>query len=356
MTATLETGTDSTARICTDGAAWNRLVERADGPPFARWEWGTSCETYGHDRLYLAVDDGTRLVAGLPLFLVRSRLFGSKLVSPPFGEHGPLLSVSGAAKDARFEILQRVLELADERDVDFVSVRGWGADTTEPFETRTRFVTFQNAVGDGPEAVWDQIKSSRKRQIRQAEENTALTYDVGDSLDDLRDFYGLYLESMRDHGTPPHAWRFFRTLWDSFHGADAAHLGLIRRHGDPINAVLDLSQGSSVHQWAVCTDAEHRELNGGSLVTWKSLEWAAERGYDTYDFGRTREGSGVYMFKKSFGGEKTWYDDTHYFPGGETALPHPEDETYDELKWVWKHLPLPITRYVGPSIRKCISL
>jgi len=64
----------------------------------------------------------------------------------------------------------------------------------------------------------------------------------------------------------------------------------------------------------VVSDYEYRDLNGGSLALWKSLQWAANNGYDTYDFGRTREGTGVYMFKKSFGGVKTWYDDYHYFP------------------------------------------
>lgn len=356
MTTTAPTRPTPEASVCTDEAAWNRLVERADGPPFARWEWGTACETYGHDRLYLAVDDGTRLVAGLPLFHIRSRLFGSKLVSPPFSERGPVLTAAADPADARRAILDRVTALADDYGVDFVSVRDAGPDTHPAFETRNRFVTFRNAVGDGPAAVWEDIKASRQRQVTQADENPDLTYRVGDSLSDLRAFYTLYLGSMRGHGTPPHGWQFFRTLWEAFGGADGLHLGLVRKDGTPINGVLNLPHGSSVHQWGVCTDYEHRDLNGGSLLTWKSLEWAAEAGYESYDFGRTREGSGVYTFKKSFGGAKTWYDDAHYFPAADGALPHPEDDTYDELKWVWKRLPLPVTRYVGPTIRKRISL
>lgn len=341
-------------KLCTAPDEWDEFVERHDGPAYALWGWGDAVEAYGHDRWYLAARADGSIVGVLPLFHIESKLFGSKLVSPPFAARGSLVLDDGATavKDVLFE---RTRELAHDLDVDFVSLRGSRIDPPEAFERETRFVTFRTALSGGPNAVWQGLKDSRCRQIEQAADGS-LTYEVADSIADLRDYYRLHLQSMRGHGTPPHSFEFFRVLWDRLHDEGHLRVGLVRRDGEPINGMLDLALGSTVYQWGVVNDYEHRGLNGGSLALWKSLEWAAERGYDVYEFGRTREGSGVYTFKKSFGGTKTWYDDLHYYPDRAVELPDPDDDRYDRLKDVWRRLPMPVTRAIGPKIRKNISL
>lgn len=340
---------------CDDPGEWDAFVERNDGPAFALWGWGDAVETYGHDRWYLAARDDGRMVGALPLFYVRSRLFGSKLVSPPFGERGSVLLDESGSPAVAERLLDRTRQLADRLDVDFVSLRGSHVPAASGFEERNRFVTFRAPLDADPAAAWDRIKASRQRQITQAEESD-LAYDVGDSVDDIREYYRLYLRSMRGHGSPPHSFEFFRTLWEALHSSGNLRMEMLRKDGSLVNAVLNLALGSTVYQWGVVNDYEYRDLNGGSLLVWKSMEWASRNGYDAYEFGRTREGSGVYMFKKSFGGEKTWYDDLHYFPGSSRELPHPEKDAYEPLKETWRKLPIPVTRLVGPSIRKRISL
>lgn len=351
--------TQETSRLeierCDDAAEWDAFVERNDGPPFALWGWGDAAESYGHDRWYFVARDEGTIAGVLPLVHMESRLFGSKLVSPPFGERGSLVLGSSRSEEAAELLLERTRELADDLDVDFVSLRGTEIGERSGFTERSRFVTFRVPLSDSTASAWERVKSSRQRQVRQAED-ASLTYRVGEELSDLKEYYRLYLKSMRGHGTPPHSFDFFRILWDRFADDGHLHLGMVEKDGELINGIIDLSLGSSVHQWGVITDYEHRDLNGGSLALWKSIERASEEGYEVYDMGRTREGSGVYLFKKSFGGEKTWYDDSHYFPNGETELPHPERDAYDPIKRAWKRLPIPLTRVVGPRIRKGISL
>lgn len=355
MTVESRAETRYTIERCSDPELWDTFVCRNDGSPFALWGWGDAVKTYGHERLYLVAKDGGEIVGALPLFYMRSRLFGPKLVSPPFGERGSVI-LDGADADAvTAGLLNRTKELARERAVDFVSLRGGTVPESNGFEKRNRFVTFQVSLEDGKDAVWDGIKSSRQRQIKQASDSS-LQHDVGDSYRDLREYYQLYLRSMRGHGSPPHSFEFFEEVWDAFQGDGRLWMEMLRKDGDLINAVINLSLGSTVYQWGVVNDYEYRDLNGGSLLVWKSLERACERGHDTYEFGRTREGSGVYMFKKSFGGDKTWYDDLHYFPGSSRDLPHPEKSKYEPIKRVWTRLPLPVTRVIGPQLRKHISL
>lgn len=342
---------------CTDQTTWNSFVEPNGGSPYTSWEWGNAVESYGHDRRYILAHSDGETVAALPLFHMKSRLFGSQLVSPPFAARGTIVTRDGHTDvdEAVSTLTEATAAMADALDVDFVSLRGEDLGNVDRFERKNRFVTFRIPLSEDSSESWESVKESRRRQIEQAAD-AGLEYEVGTSIEELREYYDLHLESMRGHGTPPHSFQFFRELWDGFYEDGNLHLGLIRRNGSVINAILDLSFGSTVYQWGVVTDYEHRDLNGGSLALWKSLERACEAGFETYEMGRTREGSGVYMFKKSFGGEKIWYDDYHYFPSGEGTLPHPDDETYDQVKRVWRKLPLEFTRIVGPHVRKDVSL
>jgi CelD/BcsL family acetyltransferase involved in cellulose biosynthesis len=360
LLATESVSADSrlTTATCTDDAAWDAFVDAHDGPAYALSGWRHAVDAYGHDRWQLVVRDSAsnELRGALPLYHVDSHLFGSKLLSPAFAERGAVVVGDEDREEVVSLLLDQTVQLADRLGVDSVSLRGATVAGADQFETRNRYVTFQVDAGAGPDAVWSDIKDSRQRQIEQADDDGSLRFSTASALDDLREYYDLYLESMRGHGTPPHSFEFFRRLWESLYPSGNLRLSMVHHEGSLINGMIDLAAGSTAYQWGVVSDYEYRELNGGSFLLWKSLEWAAENGYDTYEFGRTREGSGVYMFKKSFGGSKTWYDDLHYFPDGDGTLQDPEDDTYEQAREVWKRLPLPVTRVVGPQVRKRIGL
>lgn len=344
---------------CTDRDEWNSFIERNDGPVYDHWGWGAAVSSYGHDRWHLVARDRETgaIAAAIPLTHVKSRLFGSQLLSPAFAERGSIVvDETAPSTGVGALLLKRTKHLADELDVDVLSLRGSQHSGGDDFTLENQYVTFQVSTGRGREAIWADVSDSRQRQIDQAATNDSLQFRIGDSVDDLRTYYQLYLETMRGHGSPPHSFEFFKILWEHLYDAGNLRLSLLFQDGDLINGMIDLSVGSTVYQWGVVNEYARRDLNGGSFLLWKSLEWAAENGYETYEFGRTREGSGVYMFKKSFGGSKVWYDDLHYFPTEQADLPNPEDSKYEQVKEVWQRLPLPVVRVVGPHVRKRIGL
>ena len=75
--------------------SWNRFVEHHPRATVAHLAgWGEIArEVYGHESIYLTAQDGDGDVVGvLPLILVRSRLFGRRLVSMPFLDYGGVLA------------------------------------------------------------------------------------------------------------------------------------------------------------------------------------------------------------------------------------------------------------------------
>jgi FemAB-related protein (PEP-CTERM system-associated) len=344
-----------TVEPCGDKATWDGFVERNGGSPFTSWGWGAVVETLGHDRYPLVATVGGDVVGAVPLFHVRSRLFGDQLVSVPYTAYGSVVLGEGHREVARDALLDRARSLADSLDVDVLSLRNGDLGPTERFERERRHVTFEVPLGDGPEAAWERLDGGRQRHVGAAEDE-GVDVRVAEDEGDLRQFYDLYLRTMRGHGSPPHSYRFFERLWDRFHDEGTMRVLIADYEGRPIEASVDFALGSRVYAWKKVGDYAYRDLDGGSLIQWERIRWAAAEGYDAYTMGRTREGSGVYAFKKSFGGEKVWFDDYHYFPAGSVELPDPDGDEYDQLKRLWRRVPLPITRVVGPPIRKSITL
>ncbi len=50
---------------------------------------------YGHEPIYISAKEDNKLCGILPLFLMRSKIFGNKLVSVPFGPYGGICADDG---------------------------------------------------------------------------------------------------------------------------------------------------------------------------------------------------------------------------------------------------------------------
>jgi hypothetical protein len=91
------------------------------------------------------------------------------------------------------------------------------------------------------------------------------------------------------------------------------------------------------------------------LLYWTCLEFATQKGYGTFDFGRSTRGEGTYKFKEQWGARPQplyW----HYWlrGGGELPQVNPSNRKYRLAIEVWKRLPLPVTRLLGPGIVRYI--
>jgi lipid II:glycine glycyltransferase (peptidoglycan interpeptide bridge formation enzyme) len=195
----------------TDSERWNGFVERNDGPVFGSWEWGELCEACGHRTYRLGVEEDGELLACLPFVYMQSRLFGDKLVSMPYTAYGSVVSREDAPKEAIHLLLEPVRDLADALDVDFVSLRGRDLGDPPWFESESRFVTFDVPLSGDPEDAWDALDGSNRTHVRKARKE-GVEYQRATSRADLKRYYDLYLENMRDFGSPPYSFSFFERL------------------------------------------------------------------------------------------------------------------------------------------------
>jgi hypothetical protein len=91
------------------------------------------------------------------------------------------------------------------------------------------------------------------------------------------------------------------------------------------------------------------------LLYWHALEFACDRGFREFDFGRSTPHEGTYRFKEQWGAKPyplNWY---YWLPNGrEMPQVNPKNPKYRTAIAVWQRLPLSVTRLIGPGIVKYI--
>jgi FemAB-related protein (PEP-CTERM system-associated) len=331
-----------------DEATWRRMAEAIPGSHLAHAvEWANVISTaYGHEPLYLAAVDENGHNGLLPAFVVRRPLLGSVIASMPFLDGGGPCSGSPALATALVDMLaheaQRLgagrIELRSAQKLDLAA---------EPLDHKVNMVL---PLGGDPQHLWEHLDGSVRNQVRKAG-RAGLTVERG-GVDRLHEFMPIYAARMRELGSPAHDARFFRTTFDQF--GSRARVLIVRKGSEAIGGLVALTfKDTIVVPWAASLN-EHIRLCPNMLLYWEAIRDACDDGRRLFDFGRSTRGSGTYHFKRQWGALETplyWYAVT---PDGQTAPQSSatRSRTSSRLANLWRRLPRPVTRRLGPYVRK----
>ena len=93
------------------------------------------------------------------------------------------------------------------------------------------------------------------------------------------------------------------------------------------------------------------------LLYWTMFEYGCDNGFKTFDFGRSTPEEGTYKFKKQWGAVESplcWQ--TISSQSGYDVSTISDKSKFDLAMRIWKHLPVSVSKAIGPSIRKNIGL
>ena len=332
------------------GCSWAETVLATEQSHLAHApEWFTAIPSaYGHDPLYLSAQDAEGRRAVLPAFVVRRPVIGTVISSMPFLDGGGPCAPSGALGDA---LVARLIEEGGRVGAAAVEVRCAQrlALASEPMEHK---VNLTLPLPDDPERLWKQLDGSVRSRVRRAERR-GLSVEFG-GAEKLDDFYAIYVTRMHELGSPAHARRFFTAVFDAF--GRRARVALVRLGGVPVGGLIALAFKDVLGvPWVSCL-SQHFKLFPNMLLYWAALRAGCEEGFRTFDFGRSSRGSGTHRFKQQWGAtEQTlfWYT----IPLGRASARPPARDSGRAAFFVrsWRHLPLPVTRTLGPHIRKYLT-
>jgi len=319
------------------------------GTAFHRPAWmlsvGKAC---GHDWRYLLAEDGDGALLGiLPLHLIHSALFGRALVSSGFAVGGGIISVNDQATRL---LADEAWNFAGRHSFPSVELRGGAVPDDQWQQNQDIYAGFVAALADDDESQLLAIPRKQRAEVRKALNND-LMVRVGTAQQDRDDHYAVYAESVRNLGTPVFPKALFDEVLDGF-GEDADILTIVH-DGMPVASVLSLYHQQTVMPYWGGGTWDARRLRANELMYYALMNHARERGCRSFDFGRSKYGTGAFSFKKNWGFEPQPLSYATRTADGEAARDvNPMSPKYRAQVALWQRLPLSIANRVGPMIAK----
>lgn len=327
-------------------AKWDLFVQALKGATsYHRFGWkAIFARSFGHTCHYLvAINDSGEWQGILPLVHMRSRTFGNFLVSLPFVNYGGLLCKN---KSATVLLLDEAEKIRRSCGATYVELRHVACGL-EGLPAKQHKVTMILDLAGDVESQWRVFNPKLRNQIRKAEKS-GLQFAIG-HLDLLDDFYEVFARNMRDLGTPVYAKCFFRHVLEIF--ADTTRIFAVVYEGKVIAAGIALWFKDTLEiPWA-SSIGDYKALCPNNMLYWKAIQFAIEHGFSKFDFGRSTPHEGTFNFKKQWGAQPVqlfWL----YLMDKNRKIPelNPANKKYQKAIRIWQHLPIPLTKMLGPLI------
>lgn len=334
-----------------EDAAWDRYVRaHPRGTPFHLSGWRRVVwECFRHEPLYLLAEEGETLRGVLPVF--RARCFTNGLrrisahISVPYAVYGGILA---DGSEVERELLKEACRRAENEGVGYLELRE-SEDRGYGLVGRSLYVGFVSDLPANPEECLERIPRKARAEARKARDRHGLLFREGMELDT---FHRLFALNKRTLGTPCLPLRFFQAMEEEF--GNRVHMHLVTTPaGEVAAAVLSFAWRDVLMPYYSGALKHLDRLGTNNFMYWSLMQWGAEHGFRRFDFGRSREGSGAYHFKKNMGflPEALNYQ---FFLVKSEAPPsfHPGNPETDRARKLWSRLPLGLTVRLGARLSR----
>ena len=322
--------------------------------PYHSSSWLLASErAYGHTGWLVTAHRDGKLCGVLPLVEVKPPIGPAGLVSLPFCDvAGPLADND----DIRDLLTQEAKKLAASNKAKSLEIREGGPLLETPEETKPTAgsgkVRMLCQLPDNAEALFKSYKPKLRSQIRKAEKN-GLTAEIRTDIEAIDGFYQVFAWNMHRLGSPVHSKDWFRELKQAY--GDRMLVGLVFFESKPVGAGIVLLAGDQACiPWA-STLEEYNRLAPNMLLYWTLLSHVCNQGCKQFDFGRSTIDEGTYRFKKQWGARPhqlkwtDWMMDTN-----------PQQSSVSRLRPlienIWRRMPLAMANWIGPKLRRYITL
>jgi FemAB-related protein (PEP-CTERM system-associated) len=330
----------------TETIEWDAFVRTVDeGTPFHLTAWKRAVEhAFGLRAHYLMAREGSTIQGVLPLFECRGLLGGRALISVPYAVYGGICATSMQARRA---LMEAAITLGRRCGAGYVELRQ-KRDQGLGLPTKSLYYTFARSISKDDEENAAAIPRKQRRMTRQGAK-FGLRAEIG--RDHVDAFYEIYAHSLHNLGSPV----FPRKLLAGVHEAFDKECQLLTVWKDDrmVAGVMTLFYEDQALPYYGGAYRDTFAYAVNDFMYWELMRYAARTGYRVFDFGRSREGTGPYDFKRHWGFEPVPLPYQYILLRGQ-ALPDlsPSNPKFSLAQRVWRRLPLPVTKVVGPRVTR----
>lgn len=326
-------------------AAWDAYVfGHPDGTLFHLMAWKRAIKReFGFEARYLLAEDNGHIQGVLPLFLLSNWIQGSTLISTPFAVYGGICTSDA---NTALGLRQAACRMAVDEGVDYLELREPRRPFGDGFLTKGLYVTFEQQLCRDPEQLMRGLPKDTRYMIRKAQKSGLRAVTDNAQLDS---FHETYAQSVRNLGTPVFSKRFFKILLEEF--GEAAEITVVWHGSKPLAGVLSFRFRDAILPYYGGSLPEGRQFAANNFMYWQVLRRACEAGFRTFDFGRSKLGTGSYFFKTQWNMRERPLPYQYYLVR-RRSMPNfsPVNPRFKLATDVWKRVPLSLTKALGPAL------
>ena len=323
---------------------WDEFVFACPEATFfhrAAWQ-GIIKDVFRHPTYFFYAEEAGKITGVLPLAHVKSLLFGNSLIALPFAVYG---GAATSDADALLALEKEAQKIAQNLGVDHLEFRNIKPQHTD-WPTQDLYVTFRKEILPDVEANMLAIPRKQRAMVRKGIKNGLIS-----TVDRNADrFFKVFADNVHRHGTPAMPKRYFDTLLQVF-GDDCEVLTVTGPDGQLLSSVLSFYFRDEVLPYYAGDDESARHLAANDFKYWELMRRACERGFKLFDYGRSKEGTGPYAFKKNWGFEP---QPLHYeyclYKRDSIPQNNPNNPKYKLFIAAWRRMPIGLANWLGPHI------
>ena len=330
-------------------AAWDAFVMAYPQATFfhrAGWQ-RIMAQVFRHDTHYLLARTGGQITGVLPLAHVKSVLFGNALTSLPFAAYAGVAAADPASAAA---LAEAATALAKQLGAEHLELRHLQQQHPD-WPQQDLYVTFRKEILPDEEANMLAIPRNQRAMVRKGIKN-GLKSEVDASVDR---FFKLYASNVHRHGTPALSRRYFQALQREF-GADCEVLTVTGPGGQLLSSVMSFYFRDEVLPYYAGDDEAARDLAANDFKYWELMRRSCARGLKVFDYGRSKQGTGPYAFKKNWGFEpQPLHYEYQLFKRDAVPQNNPANPKYQLMIKTWRKLPIGVANWLGPFVVRSLG-
>jgi len=290
-----------------------------------------------------------KICAALPIYLVKSHLTGTRLVSIPFATlFDPLYS----DENELTKLSNAAIQLCNKYNASFIELRSFrsnGLNNDQRFIASYPYRHHYLELDEEPELLKKRFHRTCIRQRINRAIESKIQLKIGDTRKDLDDFYSLYLMTRKRTNLPPMPYRFFNMLWDIFSSSGKISLLLAQFEKKTIAGIILFEYKDRVSAEFAASSEAYKNISPNHFLFWHAINLAYKKGYSLFDFGRTSINNQPLLdFKRHWGTISIDLPNYIYSRNGKIDLKSSEEKiSYKMAKRISKLIPLQAYRVFG---------
>ncbi len=328
---------------------WDAYVlGHPQGTVFHLTAWKNVIEhSFSHKSHYFMAERQSRVCGILPVFEIKSILFGHYFVSVPFAEIGGVLADTPDIEQA---LIQNAAAITDAHSAQYLELRN--RKEIPGLKTKSLYYNFRKEISLDHDENLNAIPRKSRAMVRNAIKKD-LVSETGHHL--LPEFYHILSLNYHRLGTPIFPQKFFKNFLIEF-GPDADILLVKTKEGQLAAAVLFFTFKDQMVPYYAGSDFTFRHLGPNDFMYWELMKHAVEKKCRIFDFGRSKEGTGSFNFKKHWGFDPEPLSYQYHLSKAK-GIPNlsPANPKYQKKIQMWQKMPHIMTRLIGPFIARNLA-